>query len=318
MAQQVVERTIGVDVAKSWLDVAMGSGPVQRIENGPGAIGAWLATLPGPVQLAVEATGRYHEALVQAAWAAGHRVYLVSPLRLSRYREAVGVRAKTDRADAVLLQRYLAQEGAHLVAWSPRSAGSERLWRLLKRRATVVRAQVQLRQSLGDEPALAAARAELLAPFAAVLRRLDRQLVALARELGWGTDLDRLQAVPGIGPVTALGLLAAYRRGDFPAADHFVAYLGLDVRVRDSGRSRGRRRLSKQGEPELRRLLFNAAMAGCRQGRWHRYYQGLRARGLPSTAALMALARKQVRLAFSLLHHQTTFDRARWEACAST
>ena len=39
--------------------------------------------------------------------------------------------------------------------------------------------------------------------------------------------------------------------------------MGLDVRVRDSGTFRGRRKLTKKGDPEVRRLLYNAAMAAC-------------------------------------------------------
>jgi transposase len=39
-------------------------------------------------------------------------------------------------------------------------------------------------------------------------------------------------------------------------ADACIAFLGLDVRVRDSGAWRGRRKLTKKGNPELRCLLF--------------------------------------------------------------
>ena len=35
--------------------------------------------------------------------------------------------------------------------------------------------------------------------------------------------------------------------------------MGMDVRVRESGQWRGRRKLTKKGDPEIRRLLFNAA-----------------------------------------------------------
>ncbi|WP_355661033.1 transposase [Halomonas salifodinae] len=35
--------------------------------------------------------------------------------------------------------------------------------------------------------------------------------------------------------------------------------------MRDSGTQRGRRKLTKQGDPEVRRLLYNAAMAAIRQ-----------------------------------------------------
>lgn len=44
----------------------------------------------------------------------------------------------------------------------------------------------------------------------------------------------------------------------FANSDALVAYSGLDPRAHDSGRSRGRRRLSKRGEPALRRQIVGA------------------------------------------------------------
>jgi transposase len=98
-----------------------------------------------------------------------------------------------------------------------------------------------------------------------------------------------------------------------------VAFLGLDVRVRDSGRFRGRRKLTKKGDPEIRRLLYNAAMAGCRNPHWNPYYQSLRDRGISGTAALMILARKMVRVCYALLQQQVSFDPGmRKSPCAAT
>jgi len=65
-----------------------------------------------------------------------------------------------------------------------------------------------------------------------------------------------------VGPLTAMAIAATYHRGQFRNDVAFIAFMGMDVRVRESGRFRGRRKLTKKGEPELRRLLFNAAMRG--------------------------------------------------------
>ena len=44
-------------------------------------------------------------------------------------------------------------------------------------------------------------------------------------------------------------------------ADAFVAFASLDPRPDDSGQHRGKRRLSKRGPAELRRLLYLAALS---------------------------------------------------------
>lgn len=309
MAKQVEERTIGVDVAKGWLDIyEAGQGDPVRIDNNNKGIQAWLCGLAGPARIAIEATNRYHERFIEQAHAQGHGVYVVDAFRLSRYRDAVGHRAKTDRSDAELLARYLQQEHEHLRRWQPRDPRQARLWRLLKRRATLVRTAVRLRQSLADIGALDDVARELIRNCQQLVRQVDRELQVQARQLGWQPELRRLGAMPGLGPVTSLALVAAFHRHNFRSADAFVAFIGLDVRVRDSGRYRGRRKLTKKGDPEIRRLLYNAAMAGCKDAHWNPYYQSLRARGLSGTAALMILARKMVRVCYALFQKQVSFE----------
>ena len=320
MAKQVNECTIGVDVAKDWLDIYTDDrGDSQRIDNNQAAIDKWLGGLTGPVLIAIEATNIYHDLFIEGAHEQGHRVYVIDAFKLSRYRDAVGHRAKTDAHDAELLARYLQQEKQHLRCWQPRDPRQVRLWRLLKRRATLVQTGVRLRQSLADIDALDDAANALIGHCQQLVRKVDRELQAQARRLGWQPDLQRSCGMPGLGPTTSLALVALFHRHHFRSADAFVAFIGLDVRVRDSGKFRGRRKLTKKGDPEIRRLLYNAAMAGCRDPYWKPYYQSLRDRGFSGTAALMILARKMVRVCFALLQKQVSFDpESRTVACKTT
>ncbi len=117
----------GIDVSKHWLDIAEHpSAQVTRIDNTAAAIRGWLRTLPsGAQRIACESTGSYHCTLVELLIKAGHQVFLIDGFKLSRYRDTVGQRAKTDRHDARLIARYLAHEGTDLrpfSACSPRAA----------------------------------------------------------------------------------------------------------------------------------------------------------------------------------------------------
>ncbi len=82
------------------------------------------------------------------------------------------------------------------------------------------------------------------------------------------------------------------------------------VRVRQSGKKSGQLGLSKQGEAELRRLLYLAAQASLRakDSPFKAQYERERAKGLSSTAALCAVARKIARLSWSLVAHGTSYD----------
>ena len=173
-----------------------------------------------------------------------------------------------------------------------------------------------MKQSLTGLGALQTDIDALIAQCQLTVKKMDRALLAQAKRMGWQQQVQYCQSIPGVGPLTALAMVATYHRGKFLNVDTFIAFMGMDVRVRDSGHFRGKRKLTKKGEPELRRLLFNAAMRGRCDAHWEPYYLTLRARGLSSTAAFVALGRKIARLCFVLLKNKTEFDPAYAHALA--
>lgn len=309
MAMAVEALQLGVDVAKAELVLCQGwDEQLVTLVNERRAIRRYLKGLPGPVALAVEATNSFHLALVEEAHALGHTVYVVDGYRLSNYRKGVGGRAKTDASDARLLLRYLRREQAELRPWSPPPAGYHQLIRLLRRRAGLIEVRVALSQSFQELPELKAAVRGVLRQLARLDLLIQQRLRQALVEQGWAAAAQRCQAIEGIGPLTAAGLVTVFHRGAFRSSDAFIAFLGLDVRVRDSGQFTGRRKLTKQGDPELRRLLHNAAMAACRSATWRPFYQRYRDRGLSTTQSLVILARKLARVAFALLKNQSTYQ----------
>ncbi|UCH39345.1 MAG: transposase [Gammaproteobacteria bacterium] len=309
MAKEVEEVTLGFDVSKRHLEF-MGSEPdaVGVIGNDPDAIDRFLDSFSGPVSIAVEATNVYHEQLVDRALGRGFTVYLIDGYRLNKYREAVGVRAKTDASDASLIHRYLISERAHLREVNPQNQRERRLWRILKRRAKLVKLRSQLDLSLRDLCLQIPEVDESLASLDRLIKRLTGLAHALADESGWRDALSRLRTIPGVGRLNALALTTMYYRGEFCGVDRFISFLGLDVRVRDSGTYRGRRKLTKKGDPEVRRLLFNGARAAAyRYPEWAEMKQRLMARGLSEIQTSVILARKIARISFALLKSDSVY-----------
>jgi len=75
-------------------------------------------------------------------------------------------------------------------------------------------------------------------------------------------------------------LVNTLERVPLKSADAFVAFTGLDPRPDDSGQHRGKRRLSKRGPSELRRLLYLAAMAAKKTAAWKPLFEHYRTKGL--------------------------------------
>jgi hypothetical protein len=67
-----------------------------------------------------------------------------------------------------------------------------------------------------------------------------------------------LLSVAGVGPLTAAASLAAFKHVPFEHKDAFVAYIGNDLVVEESGQSRGRRHVSSCGDRTLRSLFVVA------------------------------------------------------------
>ena len=305
MANHVTKITLGIDVAKdhhviyNWQ-----TRQTIKLRNQPDDIKTWLKSFHGPVRIAIESTSNYHLTMVDEALTLGYEVYLVNPRQLVQYREAVNERNKTDPLDAWLLARYLEHEVDHLRPFQPRDPRAQRLWRLILRRATVVKSRQQLQQSFAE---VQMSIRGVLTQFRNLLARIDRKILTLIRELGWWPDYQHCRSIPGIGPSNAGALVAAYHRGAFSCSDAFISYLGLDVRIRDSGCFKGRRKLTKRGEPELRRLLFCASYPARHYHRFAEYYQRQLDKGLCIIAARVVLARKLARIAFTLMRNEESF-----------
>lgn len=308
MAKRVEPILVGVDVSKADLAIAQNSGTdTLTVDNAARAIRQWLRCLPDGSSIALEATGHYHRLLARLAHQAGHQVFLLDGFKLSRYRDSIGGRAKTDASDARLILRYLTHEHDQLTPWTPPPAAYEQLQGLLRRRTVLVQARVSLKQSFGDLPELKAVAKKLDRQLRQLEALLEKRMRECLREEKLDGEVARCQAVEGIGPLTAMALVNVFRRGAFRNSDAFIAFLGLDVRVKESGAYSGRRKLTKKGDPALRRLLHNAAMAASRMAGWKDYYRSLLARGLKTTQALVIIARKLARIAFALMKNQSEY-----------
>jgi transposase len=87
----------------------------------------------------------------------------------------------------------------------------------------------------------------------------------------------------------------------FSNADQVVRFAGLDVTVWSSDTKRSAGRLARQGSPELRWALFEAAKVAARDASPdHDYYDGVRDR-LGGKRATLSVARKLARRCYHLL-----------------
>lgn len=258
---------IGIDVGKTWLDVAHltpGDAPTTaRVTNTADGIAGLVAQLQGEAVtlIALEATGAYHRPLLAALLAAALPVTLVNPAQARAFRQSRLGRHKTDRADAVLLARFAALHGPELMRATPTAPHQARLRALVTDRDGLVTQQTRLRNrshaaEWDGEPQVQAWLAADLKHLTERIKEVESAIGALLRQL---PEAAVVQGVPGIGPRVAAGVLAVVPPAIWGNAKAAAAYAGIHPRQEQSG-DRAHSRLSKQGSPMLRRLLYMAAL----------------------------------------------------------
>ena len=309
--QSILDLGADVDSRFFVLACSRGSFRPQRIANQRKAILEWLRTVPRGSRLGMESTGGYHELLAELACKAGLQVFVINARDLRRYAEGIGRRAKTDRVDAEVIARYVAREHSELHAYLPTTKAQRELAQLIGRRVKLIQTKDAINQSLRGVPALRADAKRLIAGIDRVIARVESMMQRVLQQNPPAREAaEYILTIPGYGTLSSTYLGHAFTRVPYANSDAVVAASGLDPRPADSGQKKGRRRLSKRGPGEERRLLFNCARSASLTKTWQPYYQAQLAKGLSATAATVILARKMLRVAFAVYKHRQPFNPA--------
>lgn len=147
-------------------------------------------------------------------------------------------------------------------------------------------------------------------------QQLRGQMVALTRNLSGEEWLPPI--FPGLTEVMRAKILAETGPlRQFPHWRALVNYAGLKIRMRQSGRYRGRDKITKKGRILLRKHLGQAAFTLARKDRvLGPYYHRKRAEGMPPRKAKVACMRKLLKLLYGASKGRQEFSSQRVYHCA--
>jgi transposase len=329
-------RFIALDVHRDFCEVAIkdesGLRLAGKVKTAVAELQLFAQSLSPDDQVALEAS----EPALQIARILEPHVGAVAIANTRKLRAIAESKVKTDKLDASTLCELLAA-GFLPAVWSP-DEFTRALRRRLQRRAKLVRARTRaknechavLARNLKGKPPMSdicgkkgrrwLAALELPADesetVACCLREvdfLDSEIALIERELAAQAlsceEIRRLMSVPGVSLVSAATFVAVV--GDakrFSSPKKLVSYVGLDPRVRQSGEAPARHgRISKQGSPEARHMLCEAAWVLIRTpGPLRAFYERVRARR-GAQIALVATARKLSVLFWHLLTREEDY-----------
>ena len=298
----------GMDVCKASISVVDGEFRFV-IENKSAPIRRMLAGLKAG-SIVVEATGKYHRKVTRLADALGKIVYLVNPQDFSNYREAFSYRAKTDPIDAEMLARYGRKEHDELRPWHPDIPEMQQVRELLGFRTLCVDKVVAIRLAVNAAEGMPARF--IRSTFGPVIEKMEEAIHETdlkIKELLKGNALYvGFLRMKGIGPLTAAALCWVFSKGPYKSDDAAVAFIGFDVQVRESGRYKGMSKLTKRGDPLVRRFLYEAANSLRKNKDWLNLMLPYQARGLSKIQTNVVFARKLLRIAYAVATYGVVYD----------
>jgi transposase len=314
-----MEKWIGIDVSKAELAVCVmdaAKGVVQASFGndckGFRSLSNYLKQrMAAGSAVCLEATGMYGEAVAAYLHERGYRVSVVNPVRIKRYAESQLRRNKTDRLDAEIIADFCRTQEPP--AWTPPDPAWVELRALVRLLDDLIGMQVQEKQRL-ESVTSPTVRAHLEDHLAYLDTQIEQVLQQINDHFDQHPDLKRqrelLNSIPGIADLTSSRLLAEIRDiTAFATVGQLVAFVGLNPRVRQSGKYRGQVKISKLGNAALRAALFMPARSAKRH---NPLVQGLvtrmKAEGHCANAITVAVMRKLLHFAYGVLKSQQPFD----------
>jgi transposase len=257
------EAYVGIDVGKTWLDVALwGSETVWRVSNDDAGVAKIMERVAEvePQLIAVEATGGYEQLLVQSMLLNNLPVAVINPTRVRALAKATGKLAKTDVIDAHLIAEYAFKIQPETLG--PKEANEIRLKALVTRREQLVEMRVAEQNRLGTaQNSMQADIREHIEWLSSRIEALEVQIDELVDSLPeWREQVERLDSIPGVGKITAVTVLSEMPELGQLDRQKIAALAGLAPFNRDSGHQRGKRRIFG-GRKGVRRVLYMACLS---------------------------------------------------------
>ncbi len=305
-----------------------------RRELRRGQIEAFLSKVP-PTEVALEAcAGAHHWGRMLGAM--GHRVKLIPP----QYVKPFVKRSKNDHNDAEAISEAASRPSMRTVP--VKTTDEQAATIIVKHREMLIGQRTQainalrghaaefgmiaakgvgnvdtLLSILVDEPTIPEIAKAMFAQMGQHVAELNLKIDAIDRQLLKQHKVNavsqRLAAIPGVGPITAITMALSVNPANFESGRHFAAWLGLTPREHSTGGKHRLGRISKAGNERLRQMLVVGAMAVIRfakpgsKSASSRLLKLLERR--PRKVAAIALANKIARVVWAMMARGEVYRR---------
>lgn len=328
---KILRESIGIDVSKNDFKVCIGTIDEtlatnflfeKSYSNDKKGIANFLKEVKSRTScntkpsVVLEATGVYHELLAYTLHEKRFKVIILLPNKAKAFCKSINIRAKSDQVDA----KSLSQMGLerNLTNWTPPSKQFQTLKTLTRERESLLAQRTRLKNQIHAQDTAFVKNNNTIIRIKKHIEFLDEQILEIEKELENFVHEDeilcnkmkKITKVNGISFITAITIIAETSGFNLiHNIKQLVGYVGLDVRIEQSGSKAKKGKISKKGNSHIRKALFMPAMNAVRTNQTLRsFYEKLNERQTSKKQGIVAVQRKLLILTYTLWKSEQDYN----------
>jgi len=263
----------------------------------------------------MEATGVYYESLAYFLVEKGEKVSVLLPNTVKKFGESLNIKSKTDSIDA----KIIGQMGVErkLPEWTVTTTIYRDLKTLTRERQNLVEMRTMVKNQLHAEKHTAHPHKQTITRMTNHIKYMNKQISGIEKELEKEVEKDKkvsakiekVTTIPGVGFKTAV-TIAAETQGfaNFTNIRQLSSFAGYDIQLRESGKFKGKTRISKKGNSHIRRAMYMPANSTKRHTEtYKKFYEKLNERKQNGLITGTAVQRKLLGLIYTLWKNDTVY-----------
>jgi len=337
---KLLKNFVGIDISKTWFDAAVikADHPDQSMHSqfsqtpeGFKKMLTWLqqqdVSLDNETLFCMEYTGIYNTGLVNFLVEQKAQVWVEMPLRIKR--SAGFERGSDDKTSAIKIAGYAFRYRDKMQLWRPVDSSIEKRKNHIAQGNIVINAITQLTVPVNELSACGCTKdaKELEKLQRSPLKALQKTKQAIEQLIVKTAQQDveiikkvqQVQSINGIGPVTAVALLA-YTKGftTFSNAKELACYCGVVPFAKRSGTSiRFKPTVSPHANKKLKRLLHLCALSAIKNDKeMQAYFERKVAEGKNKMSVINAVRNKLVHRVFAVIRDDRFYEENYVRKCA--
>ena len=326
---EVLRQNVGIDVAKDTLAVAftvllkgqiinhLGTNEFKNTLEGFDSLFKWCVNLQvqGEISYTMEATGVYYESLAYYLFDKGATIHVLLPNKVKKFAESLNIKSKTDKIDSKILGHMGAERV--LEKWALSSKVYRTLRTLSRERQQLISNRTIVKNHIHAETHTGDPVKTVMTRMNNHIKYLNKQIESIEKEMNkvvlkddfLSKKVNNITTIPGVAFLTAITIIAETNGfNSITSIKQLSSYAGYDVSIKESGKWKGKARISKKGNSHIRKAMYMPFLSSIRfTETYSRFYERVNENKVSGLIAGTAIQRKLLGLIYTLWKNDTVY-----------